>query len=132
MDAKSAVDALAARVRAALAADLFTEQRMFGGVAFLLGGDMLCCASRKGLMVRVGREAEAAALSRPFAAPCLGTGRPMPGFIMVDLPGLAADSDLDGWVDLAKAYVLALTPKSAGKAKAPGPKSRQSKAGASR
>ena len=132
MDAKAEADALAARVRAALAADVFTEQRMFGGVAFLLGGNMLCCAGRKGLMLRVGREAEAAALSRPFAAPCLGTGRPMPGFIMVDPPGLAADADLEGWVDLAKAYVLALPAKSVGKAKAASPRSGRSKVGVSR
>jgi hypothetical protein len=120
---------LAARVRAALAADLFTEQRMFGGVAFLLGGNMLCCASRKGLMVRVGRQAEAAALNRPFAAPCLGTGRPMPGFLMVDPPGLATEADLDGWIDLARAYVSALPPKDA-RAKAANPRSRRSRAGA--
>jgi hypothetical protein len=132
VDARTEADALAARVRASLAVDLFTEQRMFGGVAFLLGGNMLCCASRKGLMVRVGREAEAAALSRPFAAPCLGAGRPMPGFIMVEPRGLASDAQLDGWVDLAKAYVLALPPKSAGKARASSRGPRATKAGASR
>jgi hypothetical protein len=128
MEANPELHALAARVRAALAADLFTEQRMFGGIAFLLGGNMLCCASRKGLMVRVGRDAEPTALARPFAAPCLGTGRPMPGFIMVDPTGLVADADLDGWVGLAKAYVLALPPKLAGKGKAASPKPRRSKA----
>jgi hypothetical protein len=104
-------EALAARVRAALVAETTTEQRMFGGVAFMLGGNMLCCASAKGLMVRVGREREPQALARPFAAPCQGTGRPMPGFVMVEPTGLADDAALGDWLALARAYVDTLPAK---------------------
>jgi TfoX/Sxy family transcriptional regulator of competence genes len=43
-----------------LQAEHVTEKRMFGGITFLLNGNMLCCASKQGLMVRVGKEAEAA------------------------------------------------------------------------
>jgi hypothetical protein len=104
---------LAARVRGALCAELVTEQRMFGGIAFLLGGNMLCCASRKGLMVRIARDREPEALTRPFAGPCLGTGRPMAGFIMVEPPGVVGDDDLAEWLDMARAYVTTLPAKSA-------------------
>jgi TfoX/Sxy family transcriptional regulator of competence genes len=104
---------LADRIRAALSADPITEQRMFGGITFLMNGNMLCCASRRGLMVRVGKEAEAAALSRPFARPCLGTGRPMAGFIMVDLAGVADPAALSGWLAMAQAHVSRLPPKKA-------------------
>jgi hypothetical protein len=78
------VSILAERIRAELQAEHVTEKRMFGGITFLLNGNMLCCASKQGLMVRVGKEAEAAALSQPLARPCLGTGRRMAGFIMVE------------------------------------------------
>ena len=110
-------DILAARVRAALANELTSEQRMFGGVAFMLGGNMLCCASRRGLMVRVGREQEPLALERPHAAPCLGTGRPMAGFIMVDPAGVAEETHLSEWLDLARAYVTSLPAKGAMKSR---------------
>ena len=93
-EGKAEVEALAARVRAELAAERITEQRMFGGIAFLLGGNMLCCASRNGLMVRIARDREAEALKRPFAGPCMGTGRPMAGFIMVEPAGIAGDESL--------------------------------------
>ncbi len=112
-------DALAARVRGALAAETTTERRMFGGVAFLVGGNMLCCASGKGLMVRVGREREAEALARPHASLCLGTGRPMSGFIMVDPAGVATDAAVAGWLALARSYVDALPAKAKAEAKAP-------------
>ena len=62
-------------------------------------------------MVRVGAAAEAAALAKPYAAPCLGAGRPMAGFILVTRPGIAADSDLENWLDRALVYVEKLPPK---------------------
>jgi hypothetical protein len=62
-------------------------------------------------MFRVGKDAEPAALARPFAQPCLGTGRPMPGFIMVGAEGLEADAALTDWVKLARAYVETLPAK---------------------
>jgi hypothetical protein len=84
---------------------------MFGGITFLLNGNMLCCASAKGLMVRVGAAAEAAALRSRHASPCLGAGRPMAGFIIVEPAGIAAESDLLRWLSVARAYVETLPPK---------------------
>jgi TfoX/Sxy family transcriptional regulator of competence genes len=102
---------LAGRVRSLLPAGPVTEKRMFGGITFLMNGNMLCCASKQGLMVRVGKEAEAAALSQPFARPCLGTGRPMAGFVMVESAGFAESTALSRWLEMARAYVSRLPPK---------------------
>lgn len=99
------------RIRAELSGKEVCEKRMFGGVTFMLNGNMLCCISKKGLMVRVGKELEAEALSRPFAERCLGTGRPMSGFIIVAFAGLENDNDLSGWLNLARTYVETLLRK---------------------
>lgn len=72
------VESLADRVQKLLADTRVTTKRMFGGLTFLLNGNMLCCASPKGLMVRVGAATEAGALESPHASPCLGAGRRMP------------------------------------------------------
>ena len=103
---------LAERVRDLLPRRRVTEKRMFGGITFLLNGNMLCCASKRGLMVRVGKEAEPAALSRPYALSCLGTGRPMAGFIMVESAGIADPKALSQWLEMARAYVSQLPSKS--------------------
>lgn len=84
---------------------------MFGGITFLMNGNMLCCASKQGLMVRVGKDAEPAALSQPFAQPCLGTGRRMAGFIMVEPAGTAEPTALSRWLEMARAYVSRLPPR---------------------
>ena len=102
---------LAARVDLALPDGLATQQRMFGGICFLIKGNMLCCASRSGLMVRVGAQAEEKALQSPFTRPCMGAGRKMPGFIMVEPAGLTKSADLKSWVAMARAYVETLPPK---------------------
>jgi TfoX/Sxy family transcriptional regulator of competence genes len=109
----SVPELLAERVRHRLSDQPITTKRMFGGLTFMLSGNMLCCVSKKGLMVRVGAAAEATALAEPHAAPCLGAGRPMTGFIMVEPPGVASGGDLESWLGLALAYVEQLPPKKA-------------------
>lgn len=102
---------LISRVRSALAERPVIAKRMFGGLTFLLNGNMLCCVSDKGLMARVGAKAEPSALKRPHATPCLGSGRRMAGFILVSHDGVAADADLSAWLGMALAYVEQLPPK---------------------
>lgn len=102
---------LAARVRDALPAKFASEKRMFGGITFMVNGNMLCCVSKRGLMARVGAAAEPEALARPFASPCLGSGRRMAGFIIVAPPGVADADGLNYWLALARTYVEALPPK---------------------
>ena len=111
MAAAPTVQSLASRVEAALPPGLTTNMRMFGGITFLLNGNMLCCASGKGLMVRVGAAAEATALKSPHASLCLGAGRPMAGFIMIEPRGLTRNRDIARWVSMARAYVETLPPK---------------------
>lgn len=102
---------LISRVRSALDGHPVTTKRMFGGLTFLLNGNMLCCVSAKGLMARVGAKVEPAALEKPFASPCLGAGRRMAGFILVTHEGVTSDADLKAWLDMALAYVARLPPK---------------------
>ncbi|HEY2227594.1 MAG TPA: TfoX/Sxy family protein [Xanthobacteraceae bacterium] len=104
---------LVERIRAQLPARHVTEKHMFGGITFLMNGNMLCGASKQGLMVRVGRDAEAMALSQPFARPCLGTGRRMAGFIMIEPAGITESTALSRWLEMARAHVSRLPPKAA-------------------
>jgi TfoX/Sxy family transcriptional regulator of competence genes len=102
---------LALRVEHCLPTGFATTKQMFGGLTFLHRGNMLCCVSRKGLMVRVGAKAEPEALASPFATRCLGAGRPMAGFIMVEAEGIKDDRDLTRWLVMARDYVEALPAK---------------------
>ena len=102
---------LAERIRCALIGVPLSEKRMFGGITFLHNGNMLCCASKKGLMVRVGKDAESKALAKLAASRCTGAGRPMAGFIMVEHAGISEDKQLGSWLDMALAYVSTLPAK---------------------
>ena len=108
---------LALRVEHNLPPGFATSKPMFGGITFLHRGNMLCCASREGLMVRVGADAEPEALSSPFASRCLGAGRPMAGFIIIEPRGLRADEDIARWLGMARTYVETLPAKAAKHAK---------------
>jgi TfoX/Sxy family transcriptional regulator of competence genes len=106
---QSETQRLIERVRNALPGIDLAEKRMFGGVCLMLNGNMLCHASKKGLMVRVGKEAEAQALQLPHASPCDGAGHRMPGFIMIAPEGL--ERGLAKGIRLALEFVSALPPK---------------------
>lgn len=102
---------LAERLRQILAErGSVTEQRMFGGLCFLLNGNMLCGVNKDRLMFRVGKEQDAEALSRPGARPMEITGKPMAGFVFVDISACDKKA-LGGWVKLAEGYVGTLPPK---------------------
>ena len=102
---------LADRVRVRLTGLPVSEQKMFGGICFMLNGNMLVGASPRGLMVRVGKEADGAALARPHARPMQQGGRTMPGYINVDNEGVATDRNLQAWLDMATAFVSTLPAK---------------------
>lgn len=106
---------LAQRIRAALADDAeVTEKRMFGGIAFLHRGHMFVGVTGSSLMVRVGKDHHADALSRPHVREMDFTGRPMQGYVFVDSPGHAAEEQLRFWIHRGKAFVAALPAKVAG------------------
>lgn len=102
----------AARVRQALAAvDGVVERRMFGGLAFMVNGNMCCGIEQDRLMLRVGPVQYADALAQPYAGVMDFTGRPMRGFVIVQPAGFANDATLQEWLDRALAFVQTLPAK---------------------
>lgn len=76
-----------------------TEKKMFGGLAFMYRDHMLVGIIGESLMARVGPDAYAAALRRPFAQAMDFTGKPMKGYVYVAPAGYESDEDLKIWVD---------------------------------
>ena len=91
--------------------DGVTEKRMFGGLCFLLNGNMLCGVHKGGGMARVGKENEAAALQIEGVTPLAFTGRPMGGFVDLEGDVIADDELRDKVLALAIAHVESLPAK---------------------
>jgi len=88
-----------------------TEKKMFGGLSFLLDGKMCCGILREDLVVRVGREREAAALRDPHARAMDFTGRPMPGMVYVSPAGCRSEAALRKWVQRGVDFAASVPPK---------------------
>jgi TfoX/Sxy family transcriptional regulator of competence genes len=86
---------------------------MFGGTGFMLNGNMVAALSKRGLLVRVGKDRQKEALARPGARPMEMRGRTMGGYIYVD-PAELTGSAVQSWLQLALAFVQTLPPKEAG------------------
>jgi len=107
-----ACDELSDRIRSLLPSLQLVEKKMFGGIAFMLAGNMLVCPTREGsLIVRVGKEGMADALQRPGAAVMEMGGRPMSGFVELKGDAIEDDETLAGWLDLARSFVETLPAK---------------------
>ena len=107
-------DDLANNIRELLAgAPGVTEQGMFGGLAFLVGGHMSVTSSGQGgLMVRVEPEdTDALIADRLHARPFEMRGRPMRGWVRVDAEGVRTKRQLEPWVRRGVAYARSLPPK---------------------
>ena len=106
-------EALAARIRTLLdGEDGVTEMRMFGGLAFLVGGHMAVAASGQGgLLARVDPEESDSLLERPHAEPFEMRGRPMQGWLRVGAEGVSTKRRLEPWVRRGVAYARSLPPK---------------------
>ena len=103
---------LAERVRDALALrEDVTEQRMFGGIAFMLAGNMACGVLGDDLIVRVGPEEHERALAEPHVRPFDFTGRPSKGIVFVSPAGVASDETLAGWVEAGADFAASLPAK---------------------
>ena len=94
------------------------EKKMFGGVAFLLGGKMFCGIVKDDLMVRVGPERYEAALAEPHVRPMDFTGRPMNGYVFVGPAGSRTEKAIKKWVVEGAAFVGTLDGDAAKKRKA--------------
>jgi TfoX/Sxy family transcriptional regulator of competence genes len=88
------------------------EQRMFGGLAFLINGNMAVAASREGgLLLRVDPERTDALLRRQHAAPFVMRGRQMEGWLRVATEGVRTKRQLTGWARIGIDYARSLPPK---------------------
>jgi len=107
---------VARRVRACLAGrPALEERRMFGGLAFLLGGHMTAGVVGEELMLRVGPEAYDEVLRRPHVREMDFTGTPLRGLVFLEPAGFRSERDLRAWLARAEAFVAGLPPKSAKK-----------------
>lgn len=89
----------------------YQEKSMFGGIGFLLHGNMACGVIREDLIVRVGADRYTDALLKSHVELFDITGRAMTGWVIVKAPGYRTDSDLASWVNQGTEYALSLPAK---------------------
>lgn len=105
-------EALAARVRGALrGSEGLAEKRMFGGIAFLLNGNMCCGVHDDELILRLDPERAEEALREPHVRVFDLTGRPMKGWVLIAPGGVATENDLRSWVGRGVEFGGSLPPK---------------------
>ncbi|MDA0660083.1 MAG: TfoX/Sxy family protein [Planctomycetota bacterium] len=105
-------ESLAGRVRAVLVGQKnAAEKKMFGGIGFLLNGNMLVAVWKDSLIVRLGVGNYEAALNEPHVREFDLTGRAMKGWVMVEPDGMESDRQLTDWIDRATSFVKTLPPK---------------------
>ena len=103
---------LAARIRDALARKKnIEEKKMFGGVGFLLNGNMLVGVWKNSLIVRLGPDEGEVALLEPHVRVFDITGKPMKGWVLVEPEGIEADEQLKDWIQRATKFVGKLAGK---------------------
>ena len=102
---------LAERIRSQLDGVAFVEKKMFGGVGFLLNGNMACGVNKDNLIVRIDPEKQNALLKKPHAKPFDLTGRPMKGWLVIEAEGCKTDKLLNEWVKEGTTFALTLPPK---------------------
>ena len=88
-----------------------TERKMFGGIAFLYNGHMCCGVNGEDLMLRLGNDEAAKALTEPHTRPMDFTAKPLKSMVYVNPEGYDADDDLRAWVDRALRFARTLPPK---------------------
>jgi TfoX/Sxy family transcriptional regulator of competence genes len=105
-------EGLAQRIREALDEPPgFVEKKMFGGIGFMLQGNLACGVIGDELIVRVGPDRYEHALAKPHTRPFDFTGRPMTGWITLAPGGYESDNDLRRWVEQGINFAKSLPPK---------------------
>lgn len=103
---------LAAKARALISSRKgFSEKRMFGGMAYLINGNVCCGVLKDDLVVRVGPDEYGAALAMPHARQMDFTGRKIRGFVYVDPRGWSKTESLGKWVRIGIKYASSLPKK---------------------
>jgi TfoX/Sxy family transcriptional regulator of competence genes len=105
-------EVLAGRIRD-LSADQpdLVEKKMFGGVGFMVHGNMACGVHKDMLVVRVSHEAYEEMIKYPHTKPFDLTGRAMKGWLLVEPDSLTNQADLKEWVEAGLNFALTLPPK---------------------
>jgi TfoX/Sxy family transcriptional regulator of competence genes len=102
---------LAERIRVELDKIRFGEKKMFGGVGFLVNGNMACGVHKENMIVRVDPDKHAGLLKKPHTRVFDITGRPMKGWLVVDADGCKTAKQLSVWVKEGVDFALTLPPK---------------------
>ncbi len=102
---------LAERIRLQLDGVPVVEKKMFGGVGFMLSGNLACGVNKDNLLVRVDPEKHTALLKKSHAKPFDMTGRPMKGWLLVEADGIKTDKQLSAWVKEGVEFASTLPPK---------------------
>ena len=105
-------EGLAQRIRELLEEQRdLVEKKMFGGIAFMVQGNLCCGVLQDDLIVRIGPDGHAEAMARPYARVFDITGRPMKGWVLVGSEGCESDEALEGWVRRGLRFALSLPAK---------------------
>jgi TfoX/Sxy family transcriptional regulator of competence genes len=105
-------EALATRIRDALSRKKgVVEKKMFGGIVFLLHGNILVGVRKDSLIVRLGLDEGEEALLEPHVKEFPVTGRPMKGWVLVASEGIEEDNQLSAWIKRAVKFVGTLPAK---------------------
>jgi TfoX/Sxy family transcriptional regulator of competence genes len=103
---------LGERIRAALKGTRgLEEKKMFGGVGFMVNGNLACGVSKNDLLVRVGAEKHNEAMKRPHVKPFTTTGKPMAGWILVSPEGCKTEKALADWIKMGVGFAKSLPSK---------------------
>lgn len=105
-------DKLAERIRVVFKGKRgVVEKKMFGGICFMLYGNMCCGVAKDQLMLRVGPEQHEDVLKKKYARPMDFTGRPMKGFVFVSSEGFKTSTSLKKWIEYSIKFVKSLPKK---------------------
>ena len=102
---------LVERIRSQLNDTSFVEKKMFGGMGFLLNGNMACGVNKENLIVRIDPEKQNTLLKKPYAIPFDLTGKPMKGWLVVEPDGCKTEKQLNTWIKKGVEFASTLPPK---------------------
>jgi len=102
---------LAERIRAEIKGVPYVEKKMFGGVGFLLQGNMACGVYKNDMIIRVDPAKHAALLKKNHVKPFAITGKPMKGWLLVEADGYKTAKQISTWVKEGVDFALTLPPK---------------------
>jgi TfoX/Sxy family transcriptional regulator of competence genes len=102
---------LAERIRSELHGIPFVEKKMFGGVGYMLNGNLACGVNKDDLIVRIDPTKHTGLLKKPHVRPFDMPGRPMKGWVVVEADGIKTAKQLNTWIKEGIEFALTLPPK---------------------